>query len=106
MAKKAGPSIAESLREYGRGFAGGLIVSLPLLYTMEVWWSGFIARPDRLLVFVVFTFILLLGYNRYAGLRRDATWVEVGIDSVEELGLALVTAAITLYALASVRTRP
>src|SRR5687768_4310411 len=34
-------SITESLREYGRGVAGGLMFSLPLLYTMEVWWAGF-----------------------------------------------------------------
>jgi len=30
-------STAESLQEYGRGIAGGLMFSIPLLYTMEVW---------------------------------------------------------------------
>jgi hypothetical protein len=30
-------STGESLREYGRGVAGGLLFSLPLLYTVEVW---------------------------------------------------------------------
>lgn len=92
-------SHAESLREYGRGLAGGLIFSLPLLYTMEVWWSGFIARPERLLSYLAFIFLLLLGYNRYAGLRHDAGWVEVAIDSVEELGLGLVTSALLLFLL-------
>lgn len=89
--------MADSLREYGRGFAGGLLFSLPLLYTMEVWWTGFIAQPERLLVLLAFTFLLLLGYNRYAGLRHDATWREVAIDSVEELGLGIVTSAGVLY---------
>lgn len=93
------PTIAESLREYGRGLAGGLIFSLPLLYTMEVWWAGFIARPGRTLVYLVAVFLLLLGYNRYAGLRRDASWKEVAVDSVEELGLGVVIAAVTLYAI-------
>lgn len=99
MARSPAPSIAESLREYGRGLAGGLIFSLPLLYTMEVWWEGFNAQPLRLLLYVLATFLLLLGYNRFAGLRRDASWTEVAIDSVEELGLGVVTSAIMLYAI-------
>lgn len=91
------PPIGESFQEYGRGLAGGLLVSLPLLYTMEVWWIGFIAHPHRLLGLLAFTYVLLLAYNRFAGMRHDASPVEVAIDSVEELGLGIVTAAIVLY---------
>jgi Putative integral membrane protein (DUF2391) len=40
-------SITKSLQEYGRGVAGGLMFSLPLLYTMEVWWAGFNTHPYR-----------------------------------------------------------
>ena len=76
------PAVAESLQEYGRGIAGGLLFSLPLLYTMEVWQTGLNAHPLRLLVAVAGTFLLLLGYNRHAGLRRDASMIEVVIDSV------------------------
>ncbi|HVF49064.1 MAG TPA: TIGR02587 family membrane protein [Pyrinomonadaceae bacterium] len=89
-------TVAESFREYGRGVAGGLMFSLPLLYTMEVWWAGFSAHPLRLLAYLLATFVLLLGYNRYAGLRRDATMTEVAIDSVEELGLGLILSALFL----------
>ncbi|HYC62947.1 MAG TPA: TIGR02587 family membrane protein [Thermoanaerobaculia bacterium] len=94
-----GPTIAESLQEYGRGLAGGLMFSLPLLYTMEMWWAGFIAAPLRLAGLLAFTYVLLLGYNRFAGMHRDATWPEVVIDSVEELGLGLLTSAGVLYLL-------
>jgi putative integral membrane protein (TIGR02587 family) len=93
------PTQAESLREYGRGLAGGLLFSLPLLYTMEVWWEGFIARPERVLGYLGCVFLLLLGYNRYAGIRRDASWIEVVIDSVEEFGLGIVAAAGVLFLL-------
>lgn len=86
-------SIHRSLREYARGIAGGLIFSMPLLYTMEVWWVGLSADPLRLAVSVVVTFLLLLGYNRFVGLRSDADWREVMIDSVEEMGIGIVTAA-------------
>ena len=73
--------------------------SLPLLYTMEMWWAGFIAHPLRLLVYVLVTFGLLLGYNRYVGLRRDASMTEVVIDSVEELGIGFILAALVLLLL-------
>lgn len=100
--REARRPVGKSLREYGRGVAGGLIFSLPLLYTMEVWWSGFIAHPLRLLAYVVATFLLLLGYNRYAGLRRDASMLEVAIDSVEEMGLGFALSALILWLLGRV----
>ena len=73
--------------------------SLPLLYTMEMWWAGFTSQPERLLLYIAATFALLIGYNRYAGMRQDASWVEVAIDSVEEMGLGLVTAGLMLFLL-------
>ena len=96
--RRGRPPYSESLREYGRGLGGGLLFSLPLLYTMEVWWTGFIAGPIRLLAYIAATFVLLLGYNTYAGMRHDADWADVAIDSVEEFGLGVVT-AVTLLAI-------
>lgn len=86
-----------SLQEYGRGLAGGLIFSLPLLYTMEVWSTGFTVPTWAMLACLGVTFILLLGYNRYAGLRHDAGFGEVVIDSVEEMGLGLLMSAGILF---------
>ena len=90
------PPIRGSLQEYGRGIAGGLLFSLPMLYTMEMWQFGFILRPERLLLYAVISFVLLLGYNRYAGLHHDASWAEVAIDSVEEMGIGIVLSALFL----------
>lgn len=92
-------SIRETLQEYGRGVVGGLLFSLPMLYTMEVWWAGLSMHPWRILAGLLLTCVLLLGYNRYAGLRRDASFVEVAIDSVEELGIGLLLAATILWLL-------
>lgn len=97
-------SLTKSLQEYFRGIVGGLLFSLPLLYTMEVWWTGFIASPLRLLIYVLATFTLLLGYNRYAGLRRSASPAEVAIDSIEEMGLGLLIAAGVLWLLGQIDT--
>jgi putative integral membrane protein (TIGR02587 family) len=90
-------SIGESLNEYGRGIAGGLIFSMPLLYTMEVWELGETSSPLRLGAGVIGTLLLLIGYNRYAGLHPDASLAEVLIDSIEELGLGLALAALVLW---------
>src|SRR5690606_30357873 len=79
--------------------AGGLLFSLPLLYTMEIWRIGFLSDPGALLAYVGVTLLLLLGYNRYAGMRRDANWWEVFVDSIEEMGIGLVVAAAVLFML-------
>ncbi|GAA4305347.1 DUF2391 family protein [Nibribacter koreensis] len=91
--------IGDSLQEYGRGLIGGLIFSLPLLFTMEVWWSSYRISPLLLLLNIALTYALLLGYNAYAGLRESASWKEVAIDSVEELGIGLVLAFLFLMLL-------
>src|SRR5688572_21035236 len=93
----------QSLMEYARGVAGGLLFSLPLLYTMEVWWAGFTSHPWRLAAYVAATFVLLLGYNYYAGLRKDSGFLEVVIDSVEEMGIGIAVAAVVLFLLGRVR---
>ena len=66
---------------------------------MEVWWAGSNAHPYRLLVYILATFVLLLGYNRYAGLRRDASMMEVAIDSVEAIGIGISLATLVLFLL-------
>jgi putative integral membrane protein (TIGR02587 family) len=52
--------------------------------------------PHRQLVYVVLALVLLLGYNRYAGLHPDTTWTEIAIDSIEEMGIGLLLSAIVL----------
>jgi putative integral membrane protein (TIGR02587 family) len=89
--------VSRSLEGYARGVIGGLLFSLPLLYTMEVWWAGFLARPPRLLAYFVVGFLLLFAYNRYSGLRKDASWLEVGFEATEEMGLGLLIAGLVLW---------
>lgn len=93
------PAIGASLREYARGVTGGLLFSLPIVYTMEMWWAGFLGTPTRLLAGLAATFALLVVYNLYAGLRRDAQAAEILIDSVEEMGIGLAGAALVLWLL-------
>lgn len=88
---------AQSAREYCRGITGGLLFAIPLLYTWEVWNAGAILHPVRILLCIAAVFAVLLLYNRFAGLRKDASFGEVAIDSVEEMGLGIVISAAVLW---------
>lgn len=94
--------ISKTTKEYGRGIVGGLLFSLPLLYTMEVWWTGFIASPDKLLAFICFTFLLLLGYNRHAGMKPETSFKDILLESVEDIALAFIVAFSFLLLLSKV----
>lgn len=82
--------VKESIEEYARGIIGGLLFSFPLLYTMEVWFAAYMTKPWNLILLVVVTFLLLLGYNRYAGMHPGTAWKNVVIDSFEEMGIGLI----------------
>jgi putative integral membrane protein (TIGR02587 family) len=63
---------------------------------MEVWQAGFSMPLYRQLVYVLLALVLLLGYNRFAGLHPDSTWAEIAIDSIEEMGIGLLVSAAVL----------
>ena len=93
----ASKPISISLKEYGRGLAGGLLFSLPMLYTMELWWTGFIVKPFPLLTYFIVGFFLLMVYNHYVGIRHDHSLWEGFIESIEEMGLGLLLTAFILW---------
>ena len=86
-----------SLKEYGRGIIGGLLFSLPMLYTMELWWAGFLSSPGRLLIYLCVGMFLLMVYNHYVGLRDDGSLLEGFLESLEEMGLGILLTVFILY---------
>lgn len=95
--KKTAKPIGESLKEYARGIAGGLLFSLPMLYTMELWWAGFMAGPAKLLLYVVVGLFLLMIYNHYVGIRQEHSYWDNFCESVEELGMGLILTVFLLW---------
>ncbi|WP_051285211.1 TIGR02587 family membrane protein [Aequorivita capsosiphonis] len=89
--------IDESLKEYGRGITGGLLFSLPMLYTMELWWAGFIANPLQLIIYFIVGFSLLMVYNHYVGIRREHSIWEGFMESAEELGMGILLTIFILW---------
>jgi putative integral membrane protein (TIGR02587 family) len=87
---------------YARGAGGGLFLGLPLLMTMEMWWSGFHMPAGRLLLFLVLTFGVLVILEHYSGFREETTFLEEVQDAVVALGIGIVLAAAVLFAFAIV----
>jgi len=78
------------LANYARGICGGLLFSLPMIYTMEMWWAGIQLYPIRQAGYFTVCLFLLVGFNRYVGLRSNRSWAGVVGDAVEALGLGVV----------------
>ncbi|MGI8928306.1 MAG: DUF2391 family protein, partial [Candidatus Limnocylindrales bacterium] len=92
-------TLTESLRDYIRAAGGGLIIGLPLLFTMEVWFHGFILPWWKLLLLLAVAYGIVIGYNAIAGFRRERTLAELVIDSTSAMGLGIVVAFVALIVL-------
>ena len=62
---------AEEADELIRGFAGGMLIGTPLLYTMEVWWVGSATPPGRVLLSLAVAFVLVFGLTLVDGFRLE-----------------------------------
>lgn len=91
-----GESVSTTLRQLVRGMAGGLLLGMPPLFTMEMWFQGFLMAPLRIVVLVLFTFLIVIGYGAFCGFRRERTWPDLIIDCVQTMGLAALIAAFSL----------
>lgn len=82
-----------------RGIAGGLLLGLPPLFTMEMWFYGFLLSSWKIVVLIAFTFIIVVGYSAFSGFRRERTWPDLILDCVETMGIAAVVSALALVLL-------
>jgi len=92
-------TLTESVRDYMRAAGGGLIIGLPLLFTMEVWSHGFILPWWKLLLLLGVAYAVVVGYNAVAGFRQDRSIGELVVASTAALGLGIVVAFIALLVL-------
>lgn len=92
-------SATESAQNLIRATGGGLLIGLPLLFTQEVWYHGFVLHPLKILFLVVVAFVVVVGYNVTSGFRKDSSFFEVLVDSVEAMGLGILVALVALILL-------
>ena len=92
-------SVTKSVRDLVRAVGGGLFIGLPLLFTMEMWAHSFLLPSWKIVVLIGVAFVVVVGYSAVSGFRRERTWGELLIDSVETLGIAAVVASVALLLL-------
>lgn len=95
----AGHAVGETARDFLRAAVGGLLVGLPLLWTMEMWDHGATLPPLKLLLLFGLAFVVVVGFNAVSGFRRDRTWLELLIDAVQGMGVSVAIAAGMLFVL-------
>ena len=71
---------ADELVELVRGASGGLLFGVPLLYTMEVWWTGTHTEPLQAVGLLALLFVPVLVLNKTEGFRgsRDVRLARCG----------------------------
>jgi putative integral membrane protein (TIGR02587 family) len=84
-----------------RGACGGFLFGIPLIYTMEVWWVGSVVKPEKMLLILAITFIIVFLLNRTAGFRtlKDIKPIDAAIDTVKALAIGIICTTFTLILL-------
>ncbi|MBW0145358.1 DUF2391 family protein [Sphingomicrobium clamense] len=84
-------------RDLARGMAGALFVSLPLLFTMEMWQIARTIPDTVLLIFLSLSFFIVRAFIEFAGYRREAWQRSKWWDALVAMGIGLVASAVTLF---------
>jgi putative integral membrane protein (TIGR02587 family) len=93
---------ATEINDIIRGVCGGFLFGIPLLYTMEVWWVGSLAKPQMILVALAVTFLVVYLLNRTEGFRRyhrSHRPYEAVVDTVEAMAIGIIGATFMLILL-------
>lgn len=82
------------LLEVVRAISGGMLFGVPLLFTMEVWWTGSHTTPAQMVLVLAVLAVPLLVLNLTEGFRssRDVRVRDAAADSVVALAIGVVVA--------------
>lgn len=84
-----------------RAASGGMLVGVPLLYTMEMWTIGGSVSPLRMLVVLAVISLPVFLLNRTSGFRttEDVRLIDAAMDTADALAVALVCVTVVLVLL-------
>jgi putative integral membrane protein (TIGR02587 family) len=93
------------LHDLARGAAGGFLFGIPLLYTMELWFTGLSISAFHALLLVVLSFVLALAFVLVIGFRGDERPGFLGYvaEALDAVGIAIAVTALTLLVLGRIR---
>jgi putative integral membrane protein (TIGR02587 family) len=84
--------------------AGALLVAMPTLMTMEVWWGGFTIPPIRIILLLVVNFGVLLVLQHYSGLHPRKTASGQFRAALVAMGIGILVSSVILLALNVIRS--
>lgn len=84
---------------YARGFMGGMLVGVPAMLTMELWWEGFFVPAWRLVLLLAVNAVVLLILQHYSGLTHKKTIPAQIRAAVVAYGIGILVSALSLFAL-------
>ncbi|RZV33851.1 MAG: DUF2391 family protein [Sphingomonadaceae bacterium] len=90
------PAWRVETRDVARGFAGALFVSLPLLYTLEMWEHGRSLHPWSIVAMLVVGYFVNVGLCAYASFRQTQWESGYFWDALVCMGIGAVASAVTL----------
>ncbi|MBA2239603.1 MAG: TIGR02587 family membrane protein [Lysobacter sp.] len=79
-----------------RAFAGAILFAFPLILTMEMWWLGFYMDRQRLCLFLLVTFALLVPLSRLVGFERTSSRSQDIMDSSVAIGVGVIASTVLL----------
>lgn len=85
-----------------RGACGGFLFGIPLLYTMEVWWIGSLAKAQLIMTAIALMFIVVYLLNQIEGFRkRRYSWLsyQAAMDTVEAIAIGIACSTFVLLLL-------
>jgi putative integral membrane protein (TIGR02587 family) len=91
--------VRQTSQDLLRAMGGGLFIGLPLLFTMEMWFHSFLLPSWKILVLLAVSLVIVVGYTAVSGFRRERTYGELLVDSLETIGIAVVVATAALLLL-------
>jgi putative integral membrane protein (TIGR02587 family) len=84
--------------------AGGAIVGMPLLYTMEMWQHGILLSEWHLLAMLGAMLVVNFAIDLFAGFRDDYTLTGAAAESITSVGIGVVLATVILGIIGELKT--
>lgn len=78
---------------------GGMLVGVPAMLTMELWWEGFFVPAWRLVLLLVVNFGVLLVLQHYSGLTHKKTIAAQIRAAIVAYGIGILTSLVVLFSL-------
>lgn len=76
--------------------AGGVIVGMPLLYTMEMWWHGMTVSEWHQLALLTAILLVNFGFSIVSGFRQEWSIPQALMETVTSVGIGIVLSAVIL----------